>query len=86
MSCQMRGQVTVDFGEVGHLLEIGIEALVGDYRQHNALKHHFRVIAVFLNQPAGNIKQGDNAQLARFLAVLAYPHPTVSVGGDVGAF
>ena len=82
----MRGKVAVDFGKVGNLFEIRIEALVGDYRQHNALKHHFRVVAVFFNQPAGNVEQGDNAQLSRFLPVLAYPHPTISVGGDVRAF
>ena len=83
MSSDMRGKMTVDFCQIRHLFEIGIHALVGDYRQHHAFQQNFRVVTVFLNQTAGNIKQGNDAQFARFLPVLAYPHPTVGIGGDV---
>lgn len=82
----MRGEMAIDFCQICHLLEIGVHALVGDYRQHHAFKHYFWMIAVFLYQSARDIEEWDYAQFTRFLAVLAYPHIAVGIGGYVGMF
>ena len=53
MATDMRGDMTIGVCQIRHLFEIGIYALVGDYRRHHAVQHYFRGIAVY---PLGGVE------------------------------
>ena len=80
------GQMFGNLCKVCDFLQIGIAALIGEYRYRDVVGKDLRMILVFIHDGLRYLKQRDGTQFTGFLAVLVYPFVAVSVYNDVGAF
>ena len=74
MTCEMKRQVLLDAADVGYLLQIAVQLLIGDYRHELAVGV---ASLIFVEYFQGRRKQGHHNLRVGFLAVGDYPQATV---------
>lgn len=86
MSYRVSGQMFGNLCKVCDFLQIGIAALIGEYRYRDVVGKDLRIILVFIHDGLRYLKQRDGTQFTGFFAVLVYPFVAVPINYNVGTF
>lgn len=81
--CQVGRQLLADTADVGQLLQVDVHLLVARHGQQHVVRHALGIRAVALQNPRGDLQQGDVAHAAGLLARLADSAVALHVGDDV---